>query len=449
MQAKEDLLELCADLWPGLHLSGRSDLHCYFWPAAAHLLTEDGWFGFLVSSSWLDVEYGFALQEWALRHFKIHAILESNAEPWFQDARVKTCAVILQRCADPAKRDANLVKFVRLDTPLAEILGERKDENARQTAAEQFRDEILASKKNATREGWRVVVKKQKDLWEDGLRAGRLFALQKQRDLADGVKSATSVENDDDGEDNGAFDENGNGLLHDGSGIGYGPKYGGGKWGKYLRAPDLYFRILERYGGRFVALGEVVAIRRGITSGCDAFFMPRDVSPGFLERYSVLDWNDAPLLAHCKRSEVESGVVKLVEAGDGTVHPVESIYLAPEIHSLMSISSPTISAAELDRVILLVSEPMTALKGTYVQKYLRYGERTAFASKKSRAVPVPERSTCQARHPWYNLTRTQRGTLVWSKSQQYRHVVVHNKNRLIVNCNLYDMSVVDEKACSQ
>ena len=88
---------------------------------------------------------------------------------------------------------------------------------------------------------------------------------------------------------------------------------------------------------------------------------------------------------------------------------------------------------------------MAALKGTYVQKYLRYGERTAFASKKSRAVPVPERSTCQARHPWYDLTRTQRGTLVWSKSQQYRHVVVHNKNRLIVNCNLYDMSVVDKR----
>jgi hypothetical protein len=448
MQAKEDLLELCADLWPGLQLSGRSDLHCYFWPAATHLLEEGGWFGFLVSSAWLDVEYGFALQEWALKHFKIHAILESNAEPWFQDARIKTCAVILQRCSAPAKRAGHLVKFVRLDAPLAEILGQRKDENARQEAAEQFRDEILACKRNATRTGWRVVVKKQKDLWEEGLRAGRLFALQKQRDLAEGIKSVTALENDDEGEDNGVFDENGNGLLHDGGGIGYGSKYGGGKWGKYLRAPDLYFRIFERYGSRFVALGEIVAIRRGITSGCDAFFMPRDVSSDFLEKYSSLDWNDAPLLAHCKRSEVESGAVKLVEAGDGTVHPVESTYLAPEIHSLMNVSSPTISAAELDRLILLVSEPMAALKGTYVQKYLRYGERTAFASKKSRAVPVPERSTCQARDPWYNLTRTQRGTLVWSKSQQYRHIVVHNKNRLIVNCNLYDMSVVDEKTCS-
>ncbi len=91
MQAKEDIADLCAEFWPGLKLSGRSDLHCYFWPASTKFLKEGGWFGFLVSSSWLDVEYGFALQEWALNNFRIHALLESNAEPWFEDARVKTC----------------------------------------------------------------------------------------------------------------------------------------------------------------------------------------------------------------------------------------------------------------------------------------------------------------------------------------------------------------------
>ena len=80
------------------------------------------------------------MQSWVLTNFKIHAILESNAEPWFEDARVKTCAVILQRCDDPAERNAQLVKFVRLDAPLKTILGERPDENARQTAAEEFRD---------------------------------------------------------------------------------------------------------------------------------------------------------------------------------------------------------------------------------------------------------------------------------------------------------------------
>ncbi|MCI0541191.1 MAG: SAM-dependent methyltransferase [Verrucomicrobiales bacterium] len=443
MRAKEDLQELCSEFWPGLRLSGRSDLHCYFWPAASKFLKKDGWFGFLVSSSWLDVEYGFALQAWVLNNFRVHAILESNAEPWFEDARVKTCAVILQRCADPKARAAQLVRFVRLDAPLKSILGERPDENARQTAAESFRDAITACKKSAVRDGWRVVVKKQDDLWQEGLRAGRLFEIQRQRDLAENVKPQAGGDDDNGEVDNGDYDENGNGLLREGT-TPYGPRYGGGKWGKYLRAPNLYFRIMERYGERFVPLGELVGIRRGITSGCDDFFMPRDVSAEFLEKYDKLAWNDAPLMTPCKRSEVELHPVKLIKAGDGTVHPVEGKYLAPEVHSLMEVNRPLISAADLNRLILLVSEPMAALKGTYVQKYLRYGEKTTFASKKSKAVPVPKRSTCVVRDPWYDLTRTRRGHLIWSKSQQYRHIVVFNQNRLIVNCNLYDLTVLDD-----
>ena len=82
------------------------------------------------------------------------------------------------------------------------------------------------------------------------------------------------------------YDENGNGIAARGGGLGYGRKYGGGKWGKYLRAPNLYFQIMERYGNRFVPLGEITTIRFGVKSGCDAFFMPRDVSAEFLEKYS-------------------------------------------------------------------------------------------------------------------------------------------------------------------
>jgi len=445
MSAKEDLLDFCAQSWPGLILSGRSDLHCYFWPAATRFLVEGGWFGFLVSSSWLDAEYGFALQDWVLQNFRIHAILESNAEPWFEDARVNTCVVILQRCADPAARAAQLVKFVRLDAPLKTILGKREDENARQTAAEEFRKEILACKKNATCDGWRVVVKKQQDLWEDGVRAGRLFAMQKQRNLSQHIRPPVGVEEEEESE-NGVYDENGNGMLHEG-GPAYGSHYGGGKWGKYLRAPNLYFQIMENYGERFVPLGEIASIRFGVKSGCDDFFMPRDVSAAFLEKYSKLDWNNVPLMSHCKRAEVESGAVKLIEAGDGTVHPVEAEYLRPEVHSLMNVNRPILTALELDRLILFVAEPMERLKGTYVQKYLHYGEKTAFASKKSKAVPVPQRSTCANREPWYDLTYTKCGQLVWPKIQKYRHVVVFNKHQLIVNCNLYDLSVVSER-CS-
>jgi methylase of polypeptide subunit release factors len=434
MSAKEDLMDFCAQAWPGLKLSGRSDLHCYFWPAATRFLAEGGWFGFLVSSSWLDVEYGFALQEWVLSNFRLHAILESNAEPWFEDARVKTCAVILQRCANAAMREAQLVKFIRLDAPLKSILGERPDENARQTAAEKFHEKILACKKNVARDGWRAVVMMQKELWENGLRAGRLFELQKQRDLAENVKAETAVEEEDEAEGP-EYDGNGNGKLHEISPTGY----GGGKWGKYLRAPNLYFRIMERYSSRFVPLGEIAAIRRGITSGCDAFFMPRDVSAEYLEKYSKLDWNDAPLITHCKRAEVESGVVKLIQAGDQTVHPVEARYLVPEVHNLMRIKTAEIRADELERCILYVNKSKGDLKGTYLLKYLKYGETTSFASKKSKAVPVSKRSTCASRNPWYDLTHTKPGEVLWPMFSQYRHVIPRNPTRQVANNNLYDL----------
>jgi hypothetical protein len=174
--------------------------------------------------------------------------------------------------------------------------------------------------------------------------------------------------------------------------------------------------------------------------------MPRDVSADFLERFGDLEWNDAPLYSHCKRDEVTSGRVRLIEAGDGTAHPIEAAYLAPEVHSLMNVKRPVVRADELDRLILLVSAPMSDLKGTHVLKYLRYGEHNAFASKKSKAVPVPERSTCAARHRWYDLTGAKPGAFFWPMAQQYRHVIPANPERLICNHNLFDVHPCDLSA---
>jgi hypothetical protein len=231
-------------------------------------------------------------------------------------------------------------------------LGERPDENSRQTAAEKFRDIISRCKEDKARDQFRIVVVPQKKLWEDGLRAGKLFELQKQRDLAEGLRPSAMAETT--RSENGNYDENGNGILHEG-GIRYGASYGGGKWGKYLRAPNLYFQIMERYASRFVPLGEIATIRFGVKSGCDAFFMPRDVSQEFLENYSKLEWNDAPLHTHCKRAEVESGQMILVRAGDGTVHPIEKEYLAPEVHSPDDhVAAPADFASEVDRLVLQV-----------------------------------------------------------------------------------------------
>ena len=101
--------------------------------------------------------------------------MESAAEPWFEDARVKTCVAILQRCDDEAARMANRVRFVRFSAKLAEVIGvpPGQDEAARQAAVEALRDRILSADADFQDQHLRIIVKREKDLWADGVRAGR------------------------------------------------------------------------------------------------------------------------------------------------------------------------------------------------------------------------------------------------------------------------------------
>ena len=399
---KEDKVRfgrICRSAWPGLKLSGRSDLHCYFWPAAARLVKPNGYFGFLTSSSWMDVEYGFALQGWMLSHFRVLAIMESAAEPWFEDARVKTCVTILQRCDDARLREDNAVRFVRFSRPLSDIIGvpPEQDEKDRQLKLDDIRDRILDVDDNCHDEDFRIIVKTQEDLWKEGGRATVLGSSEAQT-------------------------------------------YRAGKWGRYVRAPDFYFEVMKRLGKQFVPLGEIATIRRGVTSGCDAFFMPKDISAQMLQQHQT----DRVFREQtgASRSNVESGNLRILKAGDGSFHPIEARYVSPEVHSLMKVTRPVVRPGDVDRVVLLVGEDddKKGVANRWVRQYLRYGRTATFSSAKSKGLPVPERPTCAARQPWYDLTRLVRpGFAFWPKAQQYRHIIPANPDRMICNCNLYDL----------
>lgn len=425
--------KLCADAWPNLKLTGRSDLHCYFWPTAASLLKDDGYFGFLTSSSWMDVEYGFALQGWMLRHFRLLAVMESAAEPWFTDARVKTCAAILQRCDNEAARMANRVRFVRFSAKLADVIGvpSGKDEEARQAAVEALRDRILQADADYQDDHLRIIVKSQGDLWADGVRAGRILS---------SAAVSEAAADDEDGEgaeerDEGAFAPDGLGFEAE--------TYRAGKWGRYVRAPDVYFDVMRRYGDKFVAVGEIATVRYGVKTGCDAFFTPMDVTAEWLGRHPT----DRAFREHsggAPRKEAASGKLRIVQAGDGSVHPVEAQFVVPEVHSLMRVHRPVIRAKEVNRVVLLVGDSMDDLKKKtpWVWRYLQYGASATFPSRKSKPVPVPKRSFISKRLVWYDLTdQIKPGVAFWPKCQQYRHLIVSNPDGLIANCRLYDVAI--------
>lgn len=108
----------------GFKLDGLSDLHVYFWPHATRLLDTGGHLAFLTSSSWLATRYGKQLKQLLLNDYDVLWLAETNAEPWFSDARVKTVAVVARKRARGSDVAADHeVRFVQFRRPLLELLG--------------------------------------------------------------------------------------------------------------------------------------------------------------------------------------------------------------------------------------------------------------------------------------------------------------------------------------
>jgi hypothetical protein len=72
----------------------RAGIYAYFFVHGTKFLRNGGRFGFVVSESWLDVDYGKGLQEFFLKNYKIIAIIGNKVECWFEDADINTCLII-------------------------------------------------------------------------------------------------------------------------------------------------------------------------------------------------------------------------------------------------------------------------------------------------------------------------------------------------------------------
>ena len=288
--------------WQGqATLRGRSDIYAYFFSHAAHLLRPGGYLGFVTSVGWLDTEYGFRLQEFFLRNFRIVAVIESQVEKWFEDARVTTAVTILQRETDSLKRDDNLVRFIQLRKPLADIYSAALDrplseegEATRQSDMDAIRDLIEEIDTDLTTDYWRVHVRPQRTLWEDGVSLSS---------AGDANTEAT-------------------------------PVYVGGKWGQYVRAPDSWFELMERARVHMTPLQDLAEISRGFTSGSDRFYCVRDVTQQHLDR--IPDPEDFQERWGISRRDTRR--IRIVRDGANVEHLVERRYLEPELHTLMEVT---------------------------------------------------------------------------------------------------------------
>jgi len=386
------------DLFPGLKerahtaiqkdwklvVSKRSSIYALFFLHGAAFVKEDGYLGLLTHSSWVDVDYGKYLQEFFLKHFKIVAILEPQVEHWFPAVDVNTSITILQRCSKKAERSDNVVKFVQMKAPLLEFLPKYGGEEERMAAFENLVERIKAADSLQEDDLWRIFPVKQSDLWNEGL------------------------------------DENGN--------------FAGSKWGKYLRAPDIFFHILVRGKDRFAQLKDFAEIKFATKTGANDFFFVTDITDSV---------SDTELKAH-GISPAKKERLSLVESGDGNRYVIEAEYLKPLVKSTRDIKSLIIDESITKFRVLIVSDEKKALVGKHVLKYIRAGETQSFGIGPRAGVPV-RKPTCASRSPWYALDEGNKGDFLWFALITDTHAVPFNPKGFLSDHRFHNVVLKNKK----
>lgn len=367
---KEDLIDralLDVTGKPLAKIGKRAGIHAYFFIHGFKFLKQGGRFGFIVSESWLDVDYGKGLQEFFLKNYKIVAIITSKVERWFAEADINTCIIILEKCAEQKAREDNLCRFVYLKKTLDHFIPPAKEtwqsERDRLREIDSLMRTIMSHDAFYENEDMRIYPKSQKELWEEGA----------------------------------VFEEDGG---HHESGLEEKQKYIGSKWGKYLRAPEIFFKILEKGKGNLVPLKEVAEVRFGIKTGANEFFY-------LTEEQIKKEGIEKEFWMH--RDEKGRSVPNFV-----VVSPRECYNVI-------------VNPSQLRYIVLIVNKTKSELKGKNVLKYLAKGERKGFH----------KRPTCMSRAPWYNLGRQIPPHQIWFKAFNDRVVSPINKFRLYASDRFY------------
>jgi len=145
--------------------------------------------------------------------------------------------------------------------------------------------------------------------------------------------------------------------------------YIGDKWGgKYLRAPEIFFKILEKGKGKFVKLGDIADIKRGFTTGANEFF--------YLE----------PI-------EKSSNELLYVKNSAGWEGYIEEEFLKPVIKSPKELKTILVKEEYLKYRVFMCHKSKDELKGTYALEYIEWGERQGYH----------KRPTCVSRQRWWDL----------------------------------------------
>ncbi|MEW6238073.1 MAG: DNA methyltransferase [Candidatus Omnitrophota bacterium] len=332
---------------PKHKLDAKSDLYIYFYFHGLNLLNANGSFCFITSNSWLDVGYGKDLQEFLLKNCQVKLIIDNQAKRSFKEADVNTVISLFSSPHDDSESNqSHLARFVMFKLPFEQIL------------SPVIFQEVEETKERIVKPEYRVCLIPQKILLEEGY----------------------GVVEDEDGETS----------LNTSA-------YSGNKWGgKYLRAPDIYWTILEKGKGKLVRLGDVAEVRFGIKTGANEFF--------YLDAEKIEEWG------------------------------IEEEFLKPVIVSPRECLSIEVKCNELKYQAFVCHKDKYKLKGTNALKYIQWGENNEFHIRPS----------CNSRKIWYEFPEKKWAKVLWPMIHNNRQNVFWNPNNIAVDHNLFEIYGFDD-----
>jgi hypothetical protein len=166
--------------------------------------------------------------------------------------------------------------------------------------------------------------------------------------------------------------------------------YTGDKWGgKYLRAPDIYYTILEKGKDKLVRLGDIAEVRFGIKTGANEFF--------YLTQERIDEWG------------------------------IEEEFLKPVIKSPRECKTIQIDPSQLKYKIFMCHKSKRELNGTNALRYIEWGEEQIFSNNPS----------VVNRKYWYSCPQDLYGNIFWTKETNDRIGCFVSNKMMIADCRLY------------
>lgn len=336
--------------------------------------------------------YGAVLKQFFLDHFSIKTIIGSWAEPWFDDAAVNCVITVLERQPDAEKRNNTKTSFVKLNKPFKELVpfGHEKFESYERWKALDYLERIISTAQyfDDTRKEINIINDDIRSFENPQMRIRMVNQSYLAAEVAE--KEETS------------------------------------KWGKFLRAPDVYFEILDTCKDKLKPLKDFASIKRGYTTGLNEFFYLKLIEPLDLEKRTAK-----------------------VQNGAGYICEIEHEYLKKVIKSPKDSQKIVLDETFLtDTVIFICNKTMDELLAQNhfgARNYIEYGE----TQRNKDGIAYTKVTSVQSRKNWYALKdKLEFSDFIIPSGLGENFKIFENKSEILVDKVMTELFFTNENAKS-